>query len=65
VERRLGHCKKCRSTGKLRVGNLRELHNSDIESCPYCFGDGIFIEQTTVERFKKTDASIEELIPRS
>ena len=64
VARRIGHCNKCGSTGKIRVGNLRETHNSDIESCPYCFGDGTFIEQTTIERFKKSDALIEELIPR-
>jgi hypothetical protein len=65
VERKIKHCEKCGMTGKLRVGNLRELHNEDIESCPYCFGDGSFIQITTIEILKKTDDVVNELIPRT
>ena len=64
-ETRIKDCDKCKGTGKLRVGNLREMHNSDIESCPYCFGDGSFIMITTIEIFRKTDSLIESLIPRA
>jgi DnaJ-class molecular chaperone len=63
TERRIKHCEKCKSTGKIRVGNLREMHNSDIESCPYCFGDGSFIMETTTEIFRKTDDLVQSLIP--
>ena len=63
IERRINTCTKCQGTGKIRVGNLREMHNHDIEFCPYCFGDGSFILETTTERFRKTEALIESLIP--
>ncbi len=57
-------CEKCQGTGKIKVGNLREMHNHDIDSCPDCFGDGSLIMVTTIEYFRKTDALIEPLIPR-
>ena len=59
------HCEKCKITGKLRVGNLHELHNCDIIACPYCFGDGFYILETTTERFRKSEILLEPLIPRS
>jgi DnaJ-class molecular chaperone len=64
TESRIKTCEKCKGTGKIKVGNLREMHNHDVECCPYCFGDGSFVMVTTIEIFLKTDALIEPLIPR-
>jgi DnaJ-class molecular chaperone len=58
-------CEKCKGTGSLRVANLRECHNEDIDQCPYCFGDGSFITKTTIETFRKTPENVLSLIPRS
>ena len=63
IESKIKDCGKCAGTGKIRVGNLREMHNSDIESCPYCFGDGSFIMITTIEIYRKTDDLVQSLIP--
>ena len=65
IEKKIRNCEKCCGTGSLRVGNLRELHNEDVNSCPYCFGDGSFFMVTTIEIFKKTDDLINSLIPRA
>jgi len=62
---RIKICEKCDGTGSLRVGNLRELHNEDIEGCPYCFNDGSFIMKTTIEFFKKTEENDCALIPKA
>jgi DnaJ-class molecular chaperone len=56
-------CEKCKGTGKLRVGNLREMHNLDISDCPNCDGEGSCIKITTIEYFKKTKELIEPIIP--
>ena len=48
-------CASCKGAGKIRVGNLREMHNHDIEVCPDCWGDGSYIMETTIEYFRKTD----------
>lgn len=55
-------CKTCNGTGKIRVCNEIEMHNMDIESCPYCFGDGSLIQITTTEYFRKTHELTEPLI---
>jgi DnaJ-class molecular chaperone len=64
TESRIKTCEKCKGTGKIKVGNLIEMHNHDIDSCPYCFGDGSFVMVTTIEILRKTNAIIELLIPR-
>lgn len=56
-------CKKCKGTGKIRVGNLREMHNHDVIDCPQCDGEGSWIKVTTIEYLKKTPELIEPLIP--
>ena len=56
-------CTKCLGTGKLRVGNLQEMHNHDIVTCHYCEGEGSWIKSTTIEYFKKTQALVDTLIP--
>jgi DnaJ-class molecular chaperone len=56
-------CGKCKGTGKLKVGNLREMHNHDIDNCPYCDGEGSMIKVTTIEYLKKTKDLILQLIP--
>jgi len=56
-------CKKCNGTGKLRVGNLREMHNHDVIDCPQCAGEGSWIKVTTIEYLKKTPELIEPLVP--
>lgn len=63
VTGRIKRCKKCQGTGKIRVGNLREMHNCDIEICPDCKDDGFFYRVTTVEWFKITDEIRNSLIP--
>ncbi len=55
-------CEKCKGTGKLKIGNLREMHNLDIDDCPQCDGDGSYIKVTTIEYFKRTPTLIESLI---
>jgi len=56
-------CKKCKGTGKLKVGNLREMHNHDVIDCPQCDGDGSWIRVTTIEYLKITIELLEPLIP--
>lgn len=56
-------CEKCKGTGKLRVGNLQEMHNHDVIDCPHCDGEGSWIKVTTVEYLKRTNELIESLIP--
>jgi len=31
-------CPTCQGEGTIKVGNLREMHNHDIEPCPDCQG---------------------------
>lgn len=38
----------CNGTGKLRVGNLREMHDHDIDKCHKCNGDGSRVKITSV-----------------
>ncbi len=64
TESKVKRCEKCEGTGKIKIGNLREIHNHDVESCPYCFGDGSLIKVTTIEFFRKSETLIEPLIPR-
>lgn len=33
-------CPECFGHGQVRVGNLRECHNNDIEKCGQCNGKG-------------------------
>jgi len=56
-------CEKCHGTGKLKIGNLREMHNHDVTDCPNCDGEGSWVKVTTIEYFKKTRELIEPLIP--
>jgi len=56
-------CKKCKGTGKIRVGNLREMHNHDVIDCPQCDGEGSWIKVITIEYLKITPELIEPLIP--
>jgi hypothetical protein len=55
-------CPRCGGAGKIRAGNLREMHNQDIEVCPFCNGDVLFIMVTTVEYLKKTESLMDLLI---
>jgi len=64
TESKILTCEKCKGTGKIKVGNIREMHNQDIDSCPYCFGDGSMVMVTTIEYLRKTDDLITSLIPR-
>ena len=63
IERKIVTCEKCKGTGKLRVGNLMEMHNSDIDECHSCHGDGSYIIEITTERFRKTSSNVSALIP--
>jgi DnaJ-class molecular chaperone len=56
-------CPKCKGTGKIKVANLREMHQQDIEICSYCDGDGSWIRVTTIEYLKKSTELIRQLIP--
>jgi DnaJ-class molecular chaperone len=55
-------CSTCKGSGKIRVCNERELHNMDIEDCPDCWGDGLYVLVITREYFRKTDELINYLI---
>ncbi len=55
-------CEKCRGTGKLKDGNLHEMHNHDIIQCHHCDGEGSWIKVTTIEYLKRTPELIESLI---
>ena len=46
--RKIIPCEKCRQTGKLRVGNEREMHSNDLNTCHVCKGDGSRVQITSV-----------------
>lgn len=56
-------CEKCQGTGKIRVGNLREMHNHDVQECYCCDGDGSMVKVTSIRYLKKTDEIINAQIP--
>jgi len=56
-------CTKCKGTGKIKVGNLRECHNHDVVTCFCCQGDGSWIKITSIKYVKKTPELIANLIP--
>lgn len=42
-------CKECHGHGEVRVGNLRENHNLDIEPCAQCGGTGKLRRTVTIK----------------
>ena len=42
-------CTGCRGEGKVKVGNLREMHNHDIETCNDCGGKGTLRRIVTIQ----------------
>lgn len=42
-------CKECHGNGKVKVGNLRECHNHDVEKCGQCKGTGKLKRTVTIE----------------
>ena len=54
-ESKIELCVMCRGSGKILVGNLHELHNNDIESCPKCKGKRSRVKITSVRYEQLSD----------
>jgi len=42
-------CPECKGEGEIRVGNLRECHNHDVEPCGQCGVKGRLIKTVTIQ----------------
>ena len=42
-------CSTCKGEGTIKAGNLREMHNHDVEICPDCDGKRMLRRIVTIQ----------------
>jgi len=42
-------CPTCKGEGTVKVGNLREMHNHDTDTCPDCWGKRVMRRIVKIE----------------
>lgn len=42
-------CHECKGKGQVKGGNLREMHNHDVETCDECRGSGRLKRTVTIK----------------